>query len=66
MERFEEMCRMYLNGSDDVKETILNFLNDEEKETFLMGVGLYKLLTEPNYYKAVCQTVGEMVYNTYK
>lgn len=63
MERFEEMCRMYLNGSDEVKETILSFLNDEDKETFLKGVSFYKLFTQPDFYKAVCETVAERIYN---
>lgn len=66
MERFEEMCRAYLNGSEHVKEAILNLLSEEEKETFLMGVGLYRLFTDAEYYNAMCQTVSEMVYNSLK
>ena len=62
MERFEEMCRMYLRGSDEVKETILSFLDDEDKKTFLQGVSFYKLFTQPDFYEVVCDTVAEMIY----
>lgn len=62
MERFEEMCRAYLNGSEEVRETILSFLNKEDKATFLQGVGFYKLFTRPDFYKAVCDTVAERIY----
>lgn len=62
MERFEEMCRLYLNGTDEVKETILSFLNEEDKATFLKGVSFYKLFTQPDFYKTVRDTVAEMIY----
>ena len=62
MERFEEMCRLYLNGTEEVREIILSFLNEEDKATFLKGVSFYKLFTQPDFYKAVCDTVAERIY----
>ena len=65
MERFEKMCEMYIHGSDEVRATILSFLSDEEKETFLKGCGLYHLFTEPALYRAVQTTLGEQLYNEF-
>lgn len=62
MERFEEMCRMYLNGSEEVKETILSFLTEEERKTFIEGVAFYKLFTQPTFYKAVRDALAEEFY----
>lgn len=63
MERFEEMCRIYLSGSEEVKKTILSFLSEEEQQTFLQGVGFYKLFTQPTFYKAVRDSLAETIWN---
>lgn len=63
MARFEEMCKMYLSGTEEVQQIILSFLSKEEKKTFLEGVGLYHLFTDEGFYKKACRTVGEQVYN---
>ena len=35
MGRFEIMCEKYINGSKLERETILSFLSEDEKQTFL-------------------------------
>ena len=65
MERFEQMCKIYLEGSDSVKEIILNQLDEEQRQTFLKGVSWYKLFTQPDFYEAVRDTVSEMVYEEF-
>lgn len=63
--RFEIICEMYIKGSDEAKEIILSFLPDEEKESFLMGCGFYRLLTSPAYYKAMQTALGEQLYKEF-
>lgn len=64
--RFEIMAELYNIGTDEVKETILSFLEtEEEKQTFLMGAGLYKLFTNPTFYKDVQKCVGEIIYEEF-
>lgn len=62
MKRFEEICKKYIYGSDETRETILSFFNENDKETFLQGVSFYKLFTQADYYKAVSDTVAEKIY----
>lgn len=62
MERFEQICKMYLKSNDKVKEVILNQLNEEQRQTFLQGLSYYKLFTQPDFYESVKDTVGKMVY----
>lgn len=63
--RFEIMCEMYIKVSDEVKELILSFLSDEEKETFLKGCGLYHLFTDPTFYRATQAALAEQLYNEF-
>ena len=63
MERFEEMCRTYLNGSEEVKNIILSFLSEDERKMFLEGCGFYHLFTDESFYKSACENVGKQVYS---
>jgi hypothetical protein len=63
--RFEIMCEMYLNGSDEAKEIILSFLSDEEKEIFLKGCGLYHLFTDPAFYNATQTALAEQLHEEF-
>lgn len=61
MGRFEIMAELYNTGTDEIRETILSFFEtEEEKHTFLMGAGFYKLFTNPTYYKAAQKVACEM------
>lgn len=62
--RFEIMCEIYLNGSEKVRATILeNLDSDEERETFLTGVGFYHLFTDRNFYNTARDTLAQQLYN---
>lgn len=61
--RFEIIAEAYIYGTKKQQEIILSFLEEKEKKTFLEGVGLYKMFTQPDFYKAVCGAVGERIYN---
>lgn len=63
MERFEAIARQYLNGNDEIKAMILSFFNEEDKKTFLEGVGFYRLFTDKDYYKNVQDYLAERVYS---
>lgn len=65
MERFEEICRLYINSSDAVKNTILSMLDENQKQTFLEGVGLYKMFTQPDFYEAVQNAIGKQLYEEF-
>lgn len=60
--RFEIIAEAYIYGTEKQREIILSFFNEEEKKTFLEGVGFYKMFTQPDFYKAVCGAVGERIY----
>lgn len=66
MGRFEIMCERYINGSEREREVILSFLSDEERQTFLTGCGLYHLFTDPAFYRAVQESMGEALYKEFR
>lgn len=61
--RFEDMARIYLNGNEAVRKTILSFLSEKEKKVFLNGVGFYHLYTDQRFYDAVKSALGKQIYN---
>jgi hypothetical protein len=63
--RFELMCEAYLRGSEETKALILSFLDDNEKQTFLQGCGLYHLLTDMSFHRAASQALCEQLYNEF-
>ena len=63
--RFEIMCGLYNSGSDEVKEIILSFLTDEEKEIFVKGCGFYHLFTDPAFYRAAQKALAEQLYTEF-
>lgn len=65
--RFEVIAELYNIGTDEIKETILSFFEtEEEKETFLMGAGFYKLFTNATYHKAAQKVACEMFLESIK
>lgn len=61
-----EVAQRYLNGGKLEREIILSCFTDEEKETFLKFVHLYKLFTDQRYYDAVkhevCNQIMKEIY----
>ena len=62
MGRFEIMCEMYIDGNERIRNTILSALSPEDQQTFLIGVGLYRLFTDQAYYRAVRDALGERIW----
>lgn len=60
--RFEIICERYINGNDKDREIILSFMNDEEKQQFLIGCGLYHMFTDQRYYEVIKNAVGKRLY----
>lgn len=60
--RFEIIAEKFIYGTNEQREIILNFFDEEEKKTFIEGVGLYRLLTDGGFYKAVCNAIGKQIY----
>lgn len=62
MGRFEIMCEKYIEGNERIRNTILSALSPEDQQTFLIGVGLYRLFTDQTYYRAVRDALGEQIW----
>lgn len=62
MGRFEIMCEKYIEGNERIRNTILSALSPEDQQTFLVGVGLYRLFTDQTYYRAVRDALGEQIW----
>ena len=62
MGRFEIMCEEYIDGNERIRNTILSALSPEDQQTFLIGVGLYRLFTDQAYYRAVRDALGEQIW----
>lgn len=60
--RFELICERYINGNERDRQIILSFLNDDEKQQFLIGCGLYHMFTDQRYFDIIKQAVGERIY----
>ena len=60
--RFEIMCEKYIEGNERIRNTILSALSPEDQQTFLIGVGLYRLFTDQAYYRAVRDALGEQIW----
>lgn len=62
MGRFEIMCEKYIEGNERIRNTILSALSPEDQQTFLIGVGLYRLFADQAYYRAVRDALGEQIW----
>ena len=62
MGRFEIICEKYINGNNRTKEIILSFFDEEEKQQFLIGCGLYHMFTDQRYFDSIKKAVGERLY----
>ena len=63
--RFEIMCELYINGSDEMREVILSRLDESEKETFLQGCCLYHIFTDDTFRKKAQAALGEQLYKDF-
>lgn len=67
MKRFEQMCEIYINGSEEVKALVLAYFdNEEDKKAFLTGCGLYRMFTDEHYYKAVQDAMADTMYKEFR
>ena len=64
--RFEIICEKYLQGPEEVRQVILEMLDPEERQTFLVGCGLYHLFTDATFYRAMKTAMGETLYEELK
>lgn len=64
--RFEIICEKYLQGPETVRQVILEMLDPEERQTFLVGCGLYHLFTDVTFYRAMKTAMGETIYEELK
>ena len=64
--RFEIICEKYLQGPETVRQVILEMLDPEERQTFLVGCGLYHLFTDAILYRAMKTAMGETLYEELK
>ena len=60
--RFEIICERYIEGPDQVRQVILAALNPEDRQTFLIGCGLYHLFTDQRLYDATKKAMGMQLY----
>lgn len=63
--RFELICERYINGNERDRKIILSFLNDDEKQHFLIACGLYHMFTDQRYFETIKQAVGERLYKDF-
>ena len=60
--RFELVCERYIFGTSEERKIILSIFDEEEKETFLQGCGLYHLFTDEDFYNKNCSAMGNQLY----
>ena len=65
LERFENVARAYLEANDEQRKAALELIPEDERETFLKGVGLFHLLTDEAFYKEACKAVGTQLYKEF-
>lgn len=53
MKRFETVAKAFINAPKETQDKVLEMMNDQEREIFLEGVGLYKVFTDELYYKKI-------------
>ena len=63
--QMEMIAESYLNADKETQEKILNIIPNEDKKAFLEFIGLYKLMTDKEYYNNIQNIVGKKVYETY-
>lgn len=65
MERFEVIAWHYLRANEEQRAMILDMIPEKDRETFLMGVGLFHLLTDEAFYQRTCEALAQTVYDEF-
>ena len=60
--RFEIICEKYIQGPEQVRKVILDMLEPEERQTFLIGCGLYHMFTDQRLFDSMKKAMGETLY----
>ena len=60
--RFEIICEKYLKGPEKVRKIIVEALDPEDRQTFLIGCGLYHLFRDQRLFDAMKKAMGEQLY----
>jgi predicted GTPase len=66
MEYYEQICKAFTEGTDEFRAAVLDLLDENDKATFLMAVGLYKLTTNEQFYHDVQNAIGQRAYNEFR
>lgn len=64
--KFEQVCEAFIDADQERQKRALEILDEGERETFLMGVALYRLFTRPDYYKEMKQAMAEKMYYEFR
>jgi hypothetical protein len=62
MGRFELVCEAYSDASELQRSRMLALLNEDERQVFLKGCGLYRIFRDQRLYDAIKSAVGEQIY----
>ena len=60
--RFEIICEKFIEGNEAHRKIILDELDPDDRHTFLVGVGLYRMFRDQAYYNAIKKAMGEVLY----
>ena len=63
--RFENVAAAYINASEERRKAALELIPADQRANFLVGVGLYHLLTDDCFFHATCEAMGEQIYNEF-
>ena len=63
--RFEIICERYLQGNEKTRQIILDALAPEERQTFLLGAGLYHLFRDQRLYDSVHHALAHQIYEEF-
>lgn len=56
-----KVARQYIYGTSKEREVILSCFSDEEKQSFLLGVGAIHLFDDQQYYNATMNALREKI-----
>ena len=63
--RFEIICERYYQGNERTRQIILDALAPEERQTFLLGAGLYHLFRDQRLYDSVHHAMAHQIYEEF-
>ena len=63
---FEQVCEAYIWADQEHQRKALELLPEDERKTFLQGVALYRLFTDPAYYREMCEAMAETIFKEFR